>query len=247
MKRQSELLSPEMLRQLKELEPDFHATLGDYLYKKVCKSIPELKEVKTLPGKGFLWYILHTQLEVIGRIEQCKDILWAMTNLSNGHAEISEDTVPKLLAAVDSLKLILTHLVGYTGTSDNSFYILDSTISAIAMSSKGARKYNSELIKPAAKKLKSTKIQRRLKKFGQLLQARGCAQDFADKTIQIISSMLYAADNYYAEIDAFLNCKPHPIVLLYYFRRVESAGMYLLSSVILAETIIETLDSIDVL
>jgi hypothetical protein len=159
---------------------------------------------------------------------------------SKRRASIEEAAVG-LQAALDHLKHNLSFLVGELGAAPaNSYYVLDNMLRLKAMNIEGARKSYHELTEPAPVKVESTKLRQALQQFSQSLSDRGDDERFTAALVQAIDQMLVATDAYYAEMNAFVECEPQPITLLYRFRRVESAGMHLLATVILTETMIET-------
>jgi hypothetical protein len=78
-----------------------------------------------------------------------------------------------------------------------------------------------------------------LEQFGQTLHQH-LEKGLANKTVEAVKEMLVAADYYYAEVAAFSDSEARAMLLFYHFRRVEAAGMRLLSAVIIAETMIST-------
>lgn len=241
----SELLSSETLDRLRTLDRDFHARLGDDLYAKMRDAFPELEEEDNSAEKKILWWILHNQLEVIGRMERCKDSLrQVIDSLSEGVAK-AENAMITLANKLDHLKQNLTFLTGDLGEAGKdtygSFYILDSVLDTFALSQEEALKHYRELIEPVTSGTSSLEIRQKLSEFGQSLQERGCEKMLADTATEVIDKMLAGAGIYYAEMDAFVKCNTRPVILLYRFRRVESAGTHLLSTVIMAETVISTL------
>jgi hypothetical protein len=242
------LLSQESLKSLKELEQSAHATLGDVLYAKVCKAVPELRTEQLGREKGILWWILHNQLEVLGRAERCKDLLLQVIDQAIRPAPETENAIYRLGAALDHLKQNLTFLVGELSSApEDSYYVLDRFLGSNALSAKDASKYQAELLNSVIIESESTKIKKQLKKMNHILQRNAGDTALYATTIRTIDEMLSAIDIYYAEIDAFYNCKARPAIVFFHFRRVEAAGMRLLAAVIMAETVIELLKALKAL
>jgi hypothetical protein len=116
-----------------------------------------------------------------------------------------------------------------------------------ALSVKDARKYQVELLNSVIIKGESPKIKKQLKKMNHILQRNGGNTALAATAIRTIDEMLSAIDIYYAEMDAFYNCKARPALIFFHFRRVEAAGMRLLAAVIMADTVIEVLKALKAL
>ena len=239
------LLSQGSLKSLKELEQNTHATLGDDLYAKVCKAVPELRTDRLGREKGILWWILHNQLEVLGRAERCKDLLLQVISHATSPALETENATYRLGAALDHLKQNLTFLTGELSSApEDSYYVLDSFLGANALSTKDARKYQAELLNPVIINGGSAGIKKQLKKMNHILQRNGGDKALAATTIRTIDEMLSAIDIYYAEVDAFYNCKSRPAIVFSHFRRAEAAGMRLLAAVLMAGTVIEVLNAL---
>lgn len=234
----SGFLSQEYLARLKQLDGKFHAELGDNLFNKFLRSVPELAEHESFAQRGYFWRILHNQLEVIGRTERCKDLL---TQLMREEGAERRALTYELLAALDHLKQNLSFLVSNLGISpDNQFYVLDNILSLCLVSEESSLEFSSELMNSAQLNTTNSGIKTKLNTYSPMLQNRGNHdRKLINRITDAAHDMLSAADIYYLEVNALIECRPTPTNLFYLFRRVESAGMNLLSKVIMAETILD--------
>jgi hypothetical protein len=238
------LLSKASLQQLEELDSDLHAKLGYELLEKMRQAFPDLLNDRILVDKGILWWILHNQLEVVSRMETSKRILREIIEKPDTNTSELKGNLVTLSVALNHLKQNLIFLVGELQVSNEgtsqSFYELDAILDAHIMSGDEALKYYPHLIESSLLSPESNSLNQQLGQLGQLLLDLRLETKLVSKITEALNEMLTASERYYAEVAAFSDSEIQATLLFFHFRKVMAAGMYLLSTTIIAETLIST-------
>ena len=226
--------SPKNLAALTKLEKDFHAELGNDLTLKFYKVIPNLKK----DSQSALGWIIHNQQEVIGRCERYK------LSLHNLVDEMASPNVDKAfancLAAIDHIRQNLTFLVGeHTPTA--GYYTVDSELNTLVITRQRAAKHFKHLIDSKRSKVISNHLARKFGRFCNHIKKLGCPSELANNAKEQVKVMLNLFDLYYTEVESLIESPKNPTIMLYRFRRVQSVAMELLSAVILAQALTETI------
>ncbi len=232
------------MRQLKDLETNFHAQLGDSQLKKMRLAFKGARDKKEFADKGILWWILHNQLECVGRMEACKESLNNLMIVSGEHKGAFTGHLSTFNAKLDSLKQRLINLTGdLCNWSENpdhhtldSFYVLDDLLIFQAMNQRNVKKCSHILTTEPVRLVNSEQLREKLNLFKESLHFLQVEENFISKSIQALDKMLDAADAYYAEISELNDAPPKAANLFYHFRKVQASGAYLLANVFLCET-----------